>query len=151
VEIIQGLHRARAFFLDHGAGVVIGETAIVGDYCVMFHNVTLAARESTTVSGTRWSAITCSFGTNAILLGPIRIGDHAKVGANAFVINHDVPAHSTVVGTTGEDREARRQAGRSGPPADGPAIWSRAGRARKAPASGRSRSTYRPALSRSAN
>ena len=38
-------------------------------------------------------------GTNAILLGPIRIGDQAKVGANAFVINHDVPAHATVVGT----------------------------------------------------
>ena len=38
-------------------------------------------------------------GTNAILLGPIRVGDHAKVGANAFVINRDVPSHATVVGT----------------------------------------------------
>jgi serine O-acetyltransferase len=62
----------------HGAGVVIGETATIGDHCAMHH---------------------VFIGTNAILLGPIRVGDRAKIGANAFVINHDVPPFSTVVGT----------------------------------------------------
>lgn len=79
--------------------MVIGETAIIGDYCVMFHNVTLGGTGK--YDGQRHPVVGnyVFIGTNAILLGPIRIGDHAKVGANAFVINHDVPAHSTVVGT----------------------------------------------------
>jgi serine O-acetyltransferase len=99
VEIHPGARIGRAFFLDHGAGVVIGETAIVGDHCVMFHNVTLGGTGK--YDGQRHPVVgnNVFIGTNAILLGPIRIGDHAKVGANAFVINHDVPAHSTVVGT----------------------------------------------------
>jgi len=99
VEIHPGARIGRAFFIDHGAGVVIGETAIVGDHCVMFHNVTLGGTGK--YDGQRHPVVGdhVFIGTNAILLGPIRVGDHAKVGANAFVINRDVPAHSTVVGT----------------------------------------------------
>jgi len=99
VEIHPGARIGRGFFLDHGAGVVIGETATVGDHCVMFHNVTLGGTGK--YRGRRHPSVGdhVFIGTNAILLGPIRVGDHARIGANAFVINHDVPPHSTVVGT----------------------------------------------------
>ena len=99
VEIHPGARIGRGFFIDHGAGVVIGESAIVGDYCVMFHNVSLGGTGK--YNGQRHPIVGnhVFIGTNAILLGPIRIGDHAKVGANAFVINRDVPAYCTVVGT----------------------------------------------------
>src|SRR5438046_9910434 len=98
-EIHPGARLGRGFFLDHGAGVVIGETAGVGDYCVMFHNVTLGGTGK--YRGRRHPSVGnhVFIGTNAILLGPIRVGDHARIGANAFVINHDVPPRSTVVGT----------------------------------------------------
>ena len=99
VEIHPAARIGRGLFIDHGAGVVIGETAVVGDYCVMFHNVTLGGTGK--YGGQRHPVVGdhAFIGTNAILLGPIRIGDRARVGANAFVINHDVPADSTVVGT----------------------------------------------------
>ncbi len=99
VEIHPGARIGRGFFLDHGAGVVIGETATIGDHCVIFHNVTLGGTGK--YRGRRHPSVGdhVFIGTNAILLGPIRVGDHAKVGANAFVINHDVPPFSTVVGT----------------------------------------------------
>jgi serine O-acetyltransferase len=99
VEIHPGARIGRGFFIDHGAGVVIGETAEVGDHCVLFHNVTLGGTGK--YDGQRHPVVGdhVFIGTNAILLGPIRVGDHARVGANAFVINRDVPAHATVVGT----------------------------------------------------
>ena len=99
VEVHPGARIGRGFFIDHGAGVVIGETARIGDHCVMFHNVTLGGTGK--YDGQRHPIVGdhVFIGTNAILLGPIRVGDHAKVGANAFVINRDVPAHATVVGT----------------------------------------------------
>jgi len=99
VEIHPGALIGKGFFLDHGAGVVIGETATIGDYCVMFHNVTLGGTGK--YRGRRHPSVGdhVFIGTNAILLGPIRVGDHAKVGANAFVINRDVPPHCTAVGT----------------------------------------------------
>jgi len=99
VEIHPAARIGRGFFLDHGTGVVIGETALIGDWCVMFHNVRLGGTGK--YHGQRHPTLGdhVFVGTNAILLGPIRVGDYAKVGANAFVINHDVPAHCTVVGT----------------------------------------------------
>lgn len=99
VEIHPGARIGKGFFLDHGAGVVIGETAMVGDYCVMFHNVTLGGTGK--FRGQRHPIVEnhVFIGTNAVLLGPIRVGDHAKVGANAFIINRDVPPCSTVVGS----------------------------------------------------
>jgi serine O-acetyltransferase len=99
VEIHPGARIGRGFFIDHGAGVVIGESAVVGDSCVMFHNVSLGGTGK--YNGQRHPIVGnhVFIGTNAILLGPIRVGDHAKVGANAFVINRDVPAYCTVVGT----------------------------------------------------
>jgi len=99
VEIHPAARIGRGLFIDHGAGVVIGETTVIGDHCVMFHNVTLGGTGK--YGGQRHPVVGdhVFIGTNAILLGPIRVGDRARVGANAFVINHDVPADSTVVGT----------------------------------------------------
>jgi serine O-acetyltransferase len=99
VEIHPGARIGRGFFIDHGTGVVIGATAVVGDYCVIFHNVTLGGTGK--YHGQRHPIVGSHvfIGTNAILLGPVRVGDHARVGANAFLINHDVPAGATVVGT----------------------------------------------------
>ena len=99
VEIHPAAKIGDALFIDHGAGVVIGESAVVGDYCVMFHNVSLGGTGK--YNGQRHPIVGnhVFIGTNAILLGPIRVGNHAKVGANAFVINRDVPAYCTVVGT----------------------------------------------------
>ena len=99
VEIHPAARIGKGFFIDHGAGVVIGETAVVGDYCFMFHNVTLGGTGK--YDGQRHPVLGhhVFIGTNAILLGPIRVGDYTKIGANALIINHDVPAHSTVVGT----------------------------------------------------
>jgi serine O-acetyltransferase len=98
VDIHPGARLGRGVFIDHGMGVVIGETAVVGDHCVIFHNVTLGGTGK--YHGQRHPIVEdhVFIGTNAVLLGPIRVGRHAKVGANAFVVNRDVPAHSTVVG-----------------------------------------------------
>ena len=99
VEIHPGARIGKGFFLDHGAGVVIGETAVIGNHCVMFHNVTLGGTGK--FRGQRHPIVGdhVFIGTNAVLLGPIQVGDYAKVGANAFVINRDVPPRSTVVGS----------------------------------------------------
>lgn len=123
VEIHPGARIGRGFFVDHGAGVVIGETAVIGDHCVMFHNVTLGGTGK--YHGQRHPQLGdhVFIGTNATLLGPVRVGDHAKVGANAFVINRDVPAHSTVVGTPArmvklDGRRVNEELPRSIPPMD---------------------------------
>jgi serine O-acetyltransferase len=99
VEIHPGARIGRGFFIDHGTGVVIGETAVVGEHCVLFHNVTLGGTGKHRGQRHPMVGDHVFIGTNAILLGPIRVGDHAKVGANALVVNRDVPAFSTVVGT----------------------------------------------------
>jgi serine O-acetyltransferase len=99
VEIHPGARIGRGLFIDHGAGVVIGETVVIGEHCVLFHNVTLGGTGR--YHGQRHPVVGdhVFIGTNAIVLGPVSIGEYAKVGANAFVINHDVPAYATVVGT----------------------------------------------------
>ncbi len=98
VEIHPGARIGRAFFIDHGVGVVIGETAEIGDHCVMFHNVTLGGTGKH--RGKRHPTV-CNnvlIGTGATLLGPITIGANSRVGANAFIHMHDVPPDSTAVG-----------------------------------------------------
>jgi serine O-acetyltransferase len=127
VEIHPGARIGRGFFIDHGTGVVIGETAIVGDHCVIFHNVTLGGTGKH--HGQRHPVIGdhVFIGTNAILLGPIRVGDHARIGANAFVINCDVPAGATVVGTPGRivklhGRRVDEDLPRAVPPPDAVAV-----------------------------
>lgn len=101
VEIHPGARIGKGFFIDHGSGVVIGETTVIGDFCVMFHNVTLGGtgkhrrRRHPTIGNNVF------IGTGTILLGPITVGDNVKIGANTFVIMHDIPGNCTVVGTPG--------------------------------------------------
>ncbi len=99
VEIHPGARIGRAFFIDHGTGVVIGETAEIGDHCMMFHNVTLGGTGKH--RGKRHPTVCDNvlIGTGATLLGPITIGANSKVGANSFIQMHDVPPDSTAVGT----------------------------------------------------
>ena len=99
VEIHPGACIGPGLFIDHGAGVVIGETVVIGEHCVLFHNVTLGGTGR--YHGQRHPIVGdhVYIGTGATVLGPVTIGDYAKIGANAFVINHDVPADCTVVGT----------------------------------------------------
>ena len=91
---------ARDFFIDHGTGVVIGETAEIGDRVTLYQGVTLGGTGF--AGGKRHPTVedNVTIGSGAKLLGPITVGHGAKVGANSVVI-HDVPPNSTVVGNPG--------------------------------------------------
>ena len=100
IEIHPGASIGRRFFIDHGSGVVIGETTEIGDDCLLYQGVTLGGTGKDT--GKRHPTIGDGvvIGTGAKILGNIRIGDHAKVGAGSVVVR-PVPDHSTVVGVPG--------------------------------------------------
>ncbi len=97
IEIHPGATIGRRFFIDHGMGVVIGETSVIGDDCTLYHGVTLG--------GTSWNkgkrhptlGNNVVIGAGAKVLGPIMLGDGARVGSNAVVVK-DVPAGATAVG-----------------------------------------------------
>ena len=99
LEIHPGAQIGKGYFCDHGAGVVIGETTIIGKNCVMFHNVTMGGTGKH--EGKRHPTIgnNVLIGTGATLLGPITVGDNVKIGANSFVVMRDVPDNCTVAGT----------------------------------------------------
>jgi serine O-acetyltransferase len=99
VEIHPGAKIGRSFFIDHGTGVVIGETSEIGDDCVMFHNVTLGGTGKH--RGKRHPTVCDNvfIGTSATLLGPITVGSNAKIGANSFIRMHDVPPDCTAAGS----------------------------------------------------
>jgi serine O-acetyltransferase len=100
VEIHPAARIGRGLFIDHGAGVVIGETAEVGDDVTIYQGVTLGGTGF--ARGKRHPTVgnEVMIGAGSALLGPIVIGDRCKVGANSVVI-HDVPPNSTVVGNPG--------------------------------------------------
>ncbi len=97
VEIHPGATIGRRVFIDHGMGVVIGETAVIGDECTLYHGVTLG--------GTSWNKGRrhptlqrgVVIGAGAKVLGPILLGEGAKIGSNAVVVK-DVPPRATAVG-----------------------------------------------------
>ena len=116
IEIHPGASIGRRLFIDHGMGVVIGETAVIGDDCTLYHSVTLG--------GTSWKkgkrhptlGNGVVIGAGAKVLGPIEVGDGARIGSNSVVLK-SVPPGATVVGIPGHlvnpDRkaqEAQRQA-----------------------------------------
>ena len=100
IEIHPGAQIGRGLFIDHGSGVVIGETAEVGDDVTMYQGVTLGGTGF--ARGKRHPTVghEVMIGAGSKLLGPIEIGERSKIGANSVVI-HDVPANSTVVGNPG--------------------------------------------------
>jgi serine O-acetyltransferase len=100
VEIHPAARIGDDFFIDHGAGVVIGETAEVGDRVTLFQGVTLGGTGF--ARGKRHPTVEddVTIGSGAKLLGPVTIGHGAKIGANTVVIE-DVPSRSTVVGNPG--------------------------------------------------
>lgn len=104
IEIHPGATIGRRFFIDHGMGVVIGETAEVGDDVMLYHDVTLGGRSLAKVKRHPTVEDGVTIGAGARVLGPITIGKGAQVGANAVVVR-DVPAGSIVVGIPGEVRE----------------------------------------------
>lgn len=100
IEIHPGARIGRRFFIDHGMGVVIGETAQIGDDCLLYQGVVLGGTtlEKTKRHPTLGNNVVV--GSAAILLGPITLGDGARVGANSVVVK-SVPAGKTVVGVPG--------------------------------------------------
>lgn len=100
IEIHPGARIGRRFFIDHGMGVVIGETTEIGDDVLLYQGVTLGGTGKE--KGKRHPTIGnhVVIGTGAKVLGNIRIGDHVKIGAGSVVI-HPVPDNSTVVGVPG--------------------------------------------------
>jgi serine O-acetyltransferase len=107
IEIHPGAVIGRRFFIDHGMGVVIGETAVIGDDCTLYHGVTLG--------GTSWQkgkrhptlGRDVVVGAGAKVLGPIEVGDGARIGSNAVVVKV-VPPGATVVGVPGRVIERER-------------------------------------------
>ncbi len=106
MEIHPGAKIGKGLFIDHGMGVVVGETSIIGDNVTLFQGVTLGGTGKE--RGKRHPTLgnNVVVGAGAKILGNIRIGDNVQVGANAVVIR-SVPSHSTVVGIPG--RIARRK------------------------------------------
>ena len=97
VEIHPGATLGRRFFIDHGMGVVVGETAEVGDDVMLYHGVTLGGRSMERVKRHPTVEDGVTIGAGARVLGPVVIGEGAQIGANAVVVK-DVPAGATAVG-----------------------------------------------------
>ena len=97
IEIHPGARIGRRFFIDHGMGVVIGETAEIGDDCTLYHGVTLGG--TTWQPGKRHPTLgnDVVVGAGAKILGPIRVGNGGRVGSNSVVVK-DVPEGATVIG-----------------------------------------------------
>ena len=97
IEIHPAAKIGKRFFIDHGVGVVIGETAEVGDDVFIYHQVTLGATTSKKIKRHPTIGDGVIIGAGAKLLGPINVGKEAKIGANSVVVN-DVPPRATMVG-----------------------------------------------------
>ncbi len=100
IEIHPGATIGKGVFIDHGMGVVIGETAIVGDYCLIYQNVTLGGTGKETGKRHPTLGDNVVVGAGAKILGNIKIGDRVMIGAGSIVLQ-DVPKDCTVVGVPG--------------------------------------------------
>ena len=98
IEIHPAAVIGRRFVIDHGVGVVIGATAIIGDDVLMYHQVTLGARENTTAKRHPTIGDHVVLGAGSKIIGDILVGSYSYVGANA-VVSKNVPQYSTAVGT----------------------------------------------------
>src|SRR5690606_36764634 len=103
IEIHPGATIGRRFFIDHGMGIVIGETAEIGDDVMLYHGVTLGGRSLAKVKRHPTIGDRVDIGAGAKVLGPITIGADSAVGANAVVVK-DAPAGSIVTGIPAQNR-----------------------------------------------
>jgi serine O-acetyltransferase len=106
VEIHPGAVIGRRLFIDHGTGVVIGETAEIGDDVMLYHDVTLGGRSLAKVKRHPTIRDGVTIGAGARVLGPVVVGVGAQIGANAVVVR-DVPGGAVVVGVPGEVRRPK--------------------------------------------
>ena len=97
IEIHPGAHIGRRLVIDHGMGIVIGETAEIGDDCLIYHGVTLGGTGKD--EGKRHPTVCDNvlIGTGCKVLGPITIGENSRIGANSVVLT-DIPANATAIG-----------------------------------------------------
>ncbi|WP_058235769.1 serine O-acetyltransferase EpsC [Devriesea agamarum] len=105
IEIHPGAQIGRRFFIDHGMGVVIGETAEVGDDVMMYHGVTLGGRSLAKTKRHPTVQDGAVIGAGARVLGPVTLGAGSQIGANAVVVK-DVPAGATAVGVPAQIRDS---------------------------------------------
>ncbi len=110
VEIHPGAQIGRRLFIDHGMGVVIGQTATLGDDVVLFHGVTLGGKSNHPTRRHPQVGHRVMIGAGATLLGPVCIGDGARIGAGA-VVTHDIPAGAVATGVPARVRSCQREVG----------------------------------------
>ena len=103
IEIHPGAQIGAGFFIDHGMGVVIGETTEIGDNVTLYHGVTLGGVSWRKEKRHPTIGDHVVVGAGAKVLGPITVGEHSRIGANSVVVK-DVPPHSVVVGVPGRMR-----------------------------------------------
>ncbi len=104
VEIHPGAQIGRRFFIDHGMGVVIGETTQIGDDVMLYQGVTLGGKSMQKIKRHPTVGDRVSIGAGARVLGPVHVGDDARIGANSVVVR-DVPPGSIAVGVPAQIRE----------------------------------------------
>lgn len=97
IEIHPGAKIGRRLFIDHGMGIVIGETTTIGNNCTIYHNVTLGGTGKDKYKRHPDLGNNVIVGCGAKILGPIKIGNNVKIGANSVVL-HNINENSTVVG-----------------------------------------------------
>ncbi|MBU1320629.1 MAG: serine O-acetyltransferase [candidate division Zixibacteria bacterium] len=102
IEIHPGATIGHGLFIDHGMGIVIGETTEIGDNCVLFHAVTLGGTGKHKAKRHPTIGNNVLIGTGATILGPVTVGNNVDIGANTFIVMHDVPDNCTVVGSPGK-------------------------------------------------
>lgn len=102
IEIHPGAKIGRRLFIDHGMGIVIGETATIGNDCTIYHGVTLGGTGKDKKKRHPDLGDNVLVGCGAKILGPIKIGDNVKIGANSVVLK-DVPENITIVGIPGKE------------------------------------------------
>lgn len=108
IEIHPGAEIGRRVFIDHGMGIVVGETSIVGDGCLLYKGVVLGGTTLEKKKRHPTLGRNVVVGTNACLLGAITVGDGARIGANSVIVR-DVPPGATVVGIPGRIVEEKKK------------------------------------------
>jgi serine O-acetyltransferase len=108
IEIHPAAEIGRGVFIDHGMGVVIGETAVIGDGCLLYKGVVLGGTSMEKTKRHPELGKRVIVGSNACILGNITIGDHVRIGSGSVVVK-DVPPHATVVGVPGRIIEQQKK------------------------------------------